>query len=109
MKTKEMINEAKHMAEEHLNGHHKSSFINGKSFFTFLAGAAVGVGVGIYLASDAGKELREQLSERFSGLNDKIKDTVETFSEKFGDMASNVTGDHNQGGGQQEGAQGHQG
>ncbi|WP_396211452.1 YtxH domain-containing protein [Flavobacterium sp.] len=71
---------------------------NGNSILAILAGAAIGVGLGILFAPDKGSKTREKLKEGFDDLKDEAKtkwdtleeDTKEKFSKTKDDLKETV-------------------
>ena len=60
-------------------------------FFAFLAGAIVGVGVGILLAPKSGKETREQLGALASKAQDKAADLASRMKQKTDEYRTTPT------------------
>lgn len=54
----------------------------------FLAGAAAGFAIGMYLRSEKGNELTEQLSEH---LDDLLQNLGDQFEDHLGDLVNNFT------------------
>ena len=46
---------------------------NGNSLIALLAGAAVGLGLGILFAPDKGSKTREKIKDGFDDLKDEVK------------------------------------
>ena len=60
---------------------------NGNSILALLAGAAIGVGLGILFAPDKGSKTREKIKE---GLDDLKDETKEKFSKTKGELKDTV-------------------
>ena len=74
----------------------------GTVFLSFIAGAAVGAGLGLLLAPKTGKEMRESIMDvtdealdKIKGITkeaqDKIKDTYEETKDLFSEKKSIIT------------------
>jgi gas vesicle protein len=50
---------------------------------TFLFGAAIGVGIGLYLNSKSGREMRSKTANKMSDLESTIEDKVNEALEKL--------------------------
>ena len=64
---------------------------NGSGFGKFLAGAAIGVGLGVLFAPKAGSETRKELKQKFDELVKKVKEidmaeVKENFLNKIEDI-----------------------
>lgn len=61
---------------------------------TFLFGAAVGVGVGLYLNSKQGREMRNKTIDKIGDLEsmveDKVEEALDNLSAKVNGVASKV-------------------
>lgn len=55
-------------------------------FFSFLTGAAIGAGLALLFAPQAGKETRRQIKDFSEKLGNDVKDSVEKISEKAKDL-----------------------
>lgn len=55
---------------------------NGNEFFALLAGAAIGVGLGILFAPDEGSKTREKIKNSLDDLKDEIKSKWDSFEEE---------------------------
>jgi len=55
---------------------------NGNSILAILAGAAIGVGLGILFAPDKGSKTREKLKEGFDDLNGEAKTKWDALEEE---------------------------
>jgi gas vesicle protein len=66
---------------------------NGNSILALLAGAAIGVGLGILFAPDKGSKTREKIKEGLDdlkdGTNEKISKTKDELKETLEDLLSN--------------------
>jgi gas vesicle protein len=60
---------------------------NGNSILAILAGAAIGVGLGILFAPDKGAETRRKISQKGSdsinGIKEKLEELMNIFNEKL--------------------------
>lgn len=71
---------------------------NGKGLLALLAGAAIGVGLGILFAPDKGSKTREKIKDGFDDLKNKAKskldsleeDTKEKFASSKDDLKESV-------------------
>ena len=55
---------------------------NGNSILALLAGAAVGVGLGILFAPDKGSKTREKIKEGFDDLKDQTKSKLDFLDDE---------------------------
>ena len=66
---------------------------NGNSILALLAGAAIGVGLGILFAPDKGSKTREKIKEGLDDLKDETKEkfskTKDELKESVEDLLSN--------------------
>lgn len=53
-----------------------------KMFFSFLTGAAIGAGLALLFAPQAGKETRKQIKDFSEKLGNEVKDGVDMVGEK---------------------------
>ncbi len=53
-----------------------------KMFFSFLTGAAIGAGLALLFAPQAGKETRKQIKDFSEKLGGEVKDSVEKIGER---------------------------
>ena len=65
----------------------------GNSILALLAGAAVGVGIGILFAPDKGSKTREKIKDGFDGMKDQAKSKFNTFENETKEKFSNAKDD----------------
>lgn len=66
---------------------------NGNGILALLAGAAIGVGLGILFAPDKGSKTREKLKDNFDDLSDEIKSKFNSVAEDMQNQFSRTKGD----------------
>lgn len=66
----------------------------GEVLLSIVAGAAIGVGVGILIAPDKGSKTRKKIKDKFNsskeGVEDKIEEFMDYLSKKSDDVTSNI-------------------
>jgi len=66
----------------------------GEVLLSILAGAAIGVGVGILIAPDKGSNTREKIKNKFNstkeGAEEKIEELLAYLSRKSDDVTANI-------------------
>lgn len=69
---------------------------NGNGILALLAGAAIGVGLGILFAPEKGSKTREKIKDGFDDFKNDILSTLDTFKteaeEKFSETEDKVKG-----------------
>ena len=63
---------------------------NGNSILALLAGAAIGVGLGILFAPDKGSKTREKIKEGFDDLNDETKEKFSKTKDELKDTVEDL-------------------
>ena len=66
---------------------------NGNSILAILAGAAIGVGLGILFAPDKGSKTREKLKDGFDDLKGEAKNKWDSFEEETKEKFSKTKDD----------------
>ena len=66
---------------------------NGNSIFALLAGAAIGVGLGILFAPDKGSKTREKIKEGLDDLKDETKEKFSKTKEELKDTVNDLLSD----------------
>ncbi len=66
---------------------------NGNSILALLAGAAIGVGLGILFAPDKGSKTREKIKEGLDDLKDETKEKFSKTKEELKDTFENLLSD----------------
>lgn len=66
----------------------------GEVLLSILAGAAIGVGVGVLIAPDKGSNTRKKIKNKFNstkeGAEEKIEELMAYLSQKSNDVTSNI-------------------
>ena len=63
---------------------------NSESILALLAGAAIGVGVGILFAPDKGSKTREKIKTGFDDLKDEVKEKFSGSKEELKEAVDNL-------------------
>ena len=63
---------------------------NSESIFALLAGAAIGVGLGILFAPDKGSKTREKIKTGFDDLKDEAKEKFSGSKEELKEAVDNL-------------------
>ena len=66
---------------------------NGNSILALLAGAAIGVGLGILFAPDKGSKTREKIKEGLDDIKDETKEKFSKTKEELKDTFENLLSD----------------
>lgn len=66
---------------------------NGNSILALLAGAAIGVGLGILFAPDKGSKTREKIKEGLDDLKDETKEKFSKTKEELKDTVNDLLSD----------------
>jgi gas vesicle protein len=72
----------------------KTNGNTGEVLLSIVAGAAIGVGVGILIAPDKGSKTRKKIKDKFNsskeGVEEKIEEFMSYLNQKSNDVTSNI-------------------
>lgn len=63
----------------------------GEVLLSIVAGAAIGVGVGILIAPDKGSNTRAKIKDKFNSSKESVEDKFEEFMAYIGQKSKDVT------------------